>query len=147
MMAPSFLYLALVSVSACAMASIEEDMKHDVTSLVNEPPFVNTSQWLGSSYTPSSASNSLWWWRFEDYRQEVTRELAWARTQLGFQALRMFLHSSVYDGDGGKTLLTSMGKYVPVQSCNIDMLADSIQSCTCTYLPCSMIFMEVQRGP
>lgn len=92
-----------------ALRHLKSADENDDSRSPQSPP-VDTSGWIGASYTPSSASNSLWWWNYEQHEAEVVNELRWARTQLGFSALRMFLHSMVYEGDNGKTLLSNMAK-------------------------------------
>ena len=62
-------------------------------------PAVDTEHWVGAEYTPARASNQLWWWQFDAYEEDVTRELSAARRHLGYTAVRMFLHSTLYDAD------------------------------------------------
>ncbi|XP_065187300.1 uncharacterized protein LOC135817924 [Sycon ciliatum] len=81
-------------------------------------PKHDTSEWIGASYTPSSASNSLWWWNYSHHEDEVKRELSWARQQFGFTALRMFLHSMVYEGDNGTTLIEAISRFLLVADSN-----------------------------
>ena len=71
---------------------------------------VDTSTWIGAEYTPSNASNSLWWWRWDVYGEQVDAELGYAAKQLGIRAVRMFLHTTVYEADVGKTLLANVEK-------------------------------------
>jgi hypothetical protein len=60
-------------------------------------------RWIGAEYTPARASNQLRWWTFDEYEADVRRELAAARRHLGYTALRMFLHSSLFDADAART--------------------------------------------
>ena len=55
----------------------------------------NTTGWVGAEYTPSLASNSLWWADYDLYEPAINHELAAARARLGFTALRMFVHYEV----------------------------------------------------
>jgi hypothetical protein len=62
-------------------------------------PKWDTSSWIGAEYTPSSASNELWWWNFDQYEQEVDREMGMIKRVMGFTTLRMFLHSMLFEAD------------------------------------------------
>ena len=84
-------------------------------SLANIPPygFVNTSGWIGAEYTPASASNQLWWHEYDAHANAIDVELSHAKRHLGFTALRMFLHSMVWEADGS-SMLESMDKFLAV---------------------------------
>ncbi|KAK3236151.1 hypothetical protein CYMTET_53699 [Cymbomonas tetramitiformis] len=60
---------------------------------------VDTSKWLGAEYTPARASNTLWWWNFDEYEDDVLLELEAARRHFGYTTLRMFLHPLLYEAD------------------------------------------------
>ena len=74
--------------------------------------WLNTTTWVGAEYTPALASNSLWWAEYDRYAGSIDRELAAARERLGFTALRVFLHYSVYKVDGGVTLIEAMHRFL-----------------------------------
>ena len=59
-------------------------------------PAWDTSSWIGAAYTPWRASNELWWARYSDYRADVQRELRAVKLVLGFNTIRVFLHSLLY---------------------------------------------------
>eukprot|EP01084_Bolivina_argentea_P234273 394403_1 len=59
--------------------------------------FMDTSKWFGAEYTPSTASNSLWWYYYSNYTEEIDRELNFIENKLSFNSLRMFLHNMVFD--------------------------------------------------
>jgi hypothetical protein len=60
---------------------------------------VDTSDWLGSAYTPSAASNTMWWPWFDRYASSIDRELGFARRRFGMTTLRVFLHTLVYEAN------------------------------------------------
>ncbi len=65
---------------------------------------IDTSGWLGAEYTPSGASNNLWWHWYPSYVQQIDRELAAAAAHLRVNTLRMFLHSLLWESDPGGLL-------------------------------------------
>ena len=63
----------------------------------------DTSQWIGSNYTPAYCSNQVQMWH--DFRPEVIdRELAAARKYFGINTLRVYLHYIVYQHEKDKLL-------------------------------------------
>ena len=82
-------------------ASISTSPKHD------------TESWVGAEYTPARATNELWWLSYDDYEADVKRELAATQRHLGFKALRVFLHSMVWEADGAR-LLASIERFLAV---------------------------------
>jgi len=60
---------------------------------VAAPPRFDTQGWVGASYTPAAASNSLWWSPalFPLYLPAVRRELPVIASRLRVTALRVFL--------------------------------------------------------
>lgn len=60
---------------------------------------VDTSKWLGSAYTPSGASNTMWWPWYDHYTAQIDRELSFASRHLKMNTLRMFLHPKVYEAN------------------------------------------------
>ena len=79
----------------------------------------NLSWIAGIEYTPAMApGNSLWWWRWPEYAEEVAKELELASRHFGFNFLRMFLHPLVYDGvegnDGGRILFAALSDFLDV---------------------------------
>ena len=60
---------------------------------------IDTSSWVGAAYTPWRASNELWWTEYESYRGDIQRELGLIKEVLGFNTLRVFLHSMLYEAD------------------------------------------------
>ena len=60
---------------------------------------LDTSEWIGAEYTPARAGNQLWWWYFDEYVDDLHRELGAAQKHYGMTTLRMFLHSMLYDAD------------------------------------------------
>ena len=67
-------------------------------SPASRPPF-NVSSWLGSGYyAPTPSPDNLGWWSFYSlYRPHVVRELPLIRRTLGFNTLRVFLHTLAYE--------------------------------------------------
>ncbi len=66
--------------------------------------FIDTSKWIGAEYTPSNASNSLWWYNYEVYTEQINRELIFIEEKLKFNSLRMFLHTLNYQYLGSKLI-------------------------------------------
>lgn len=64
------------------------------------PPF-NTSAWLGSGYyAPAAAPDNLGWWSdYALFRPHLLRELPLIRATLGFNTLRVFLHTLAFEAD------------------------------------------------
>lgn len=74
---------------------------------------IDTHTWAGAEYTPAKApGNSLWWALYDDYASDVNFELGQLSKRYGFNVLRMFMHSSVFDLDNGRTLLTNVDKFL-----------------------------------
>ena len=65
---------------------------------------MDTERLLGGEYTPSGASNNLWWAFYPRYRAQVARELGYARRRLGVTVVRMFLHSLLFEHDAAALL-------------------------------------------
>lgn len=76
---------------------------------------VDTSTWLGSAYTPSAASNTLWWPWFDRYAPMIDRELGMARRRFGMTTLRVFLHTLVYEANA-TALLASLDGFLAIAS-------------------------------
>lgn len=72
---------------------------------------VDVSAWVGATYLPSSASSNIWWHWFDDYVPTIRRDLERASQLMGITALRVFLHSTVYDADSDR-LLTNIGRFL-----------------------------------
>lgn len=73
----------------------------------------------GIEYTPSSApGNSLWWHWYSEYAAEVERELSLAQRRYGFNHLRMFLHSMVFEQDNGTSLHAAMESFLGTATAN-----------------------------
>lgn len=70
--------------------------------LVDGFKFIDTANWVGTEYTPARAANSLWWASFEDFEQDVDRELRLASTVLGITTLRVFLHTLAWQHLGSQ---------------------------------------------
>jgi hypothetical protein len=60
--------------------------------------------WVGAEYTPARATNELWWYDFDSYVPDLHRELASTQKHFGFTALRMFMHSMLYEEDSAGLL-------------------------------------------
>ena len=45
--------------------------------------FVDTASWVGSSYTPARAANTLWWARFPEYEADVAHQAISDLTEQG----------------------------------------------------------------
>ena len=70
-----------------------------VAALAVSSPAWDTSTWVGAEYTPWRASNELWWAQYPEYRADVQRELGLIKETLGFNTLRVWLHSMLYEAD------------------------------------------------
>ena len=57
----------------------------------------DTAQLVGGEYTPSGASNNLWLAFYPRYRAQVASDLRSYRARLGVTALRLFLHSLLWE--------------------------------------------------
>jgi len=80
--------------------------------------FVDTSRWIGAEYTPSSApGNSLWWYNYTNYEAEVKRELHFAKTRLATTAIRVFLHTLVFEDDAAR-LLRNIDRFLGIADAN-----------------------------
>eukprot|EP00756_Hemistasia_phaeocysticola_P057107 Hpha_TRINITY_DN33739_c0_g1::TRINITY_DN33739_c0_g1_i1::g.25155::m.25155 len=86
-------------------------------------PLLTAAAWdlswvVGGEYTPARAPNSLWWWQWQEYTEDVQKELHFASKHLGLNHVRMFLHPMVYDGvsgdDQGKTLFEGMNTFIGI---------------------------------
>jgi len=75
---------------------------------------VDTEGLVGGEYTPAGASNNLWWAFFDRYAAQVARDLAAARLRLRVSVVRMFLHSLVFEIDGGATLTAAMARFLDI---------------------------------
>jgi len=64
----------------------------------------DTSGWVGAEYQPSKSSNEDWLWHYDNYREDVIRELTLVKNIMGFTALRVFLHSKIYFADPSKLI-------------------------------------------
>ncbi len=74
---------------------------------------VNTASWVGSAYTPSGASNTMWWPWFTSYAAQIDRELAAASKHLKMNTLRVFLHPKVYEANA-TGLLASVDSFLSI---------------------------------
>ena len=84
--------LAVLLVFQCAAAEASASKPHQ-----------DTSQWIGSNYTPAYCSNQVQMWH--DFRPEVIdRELAAARKYFGINTLRVYLHYIVYQHEKDELL-------------------------------------------
>lgn len=60
---------------------------------------------LGCNFTPSTAGNQLDLWQRSTFDPDtIDRELGWAATTLGLNAIRLFLHDIVWTVEGGAFL-------------------------------------------
>ena len=80
--------------------------------------FVDTERWVGSSYTPARAANSLWWAHFDDYEEDVQRELAAARRVLRLPALRVFLHTLAFEAVGAARHADYLERFLAIAHAN-----------------------------
>lgn len=62
---------------------------------------LNTSSWIGSGYyAPAASPDNLSWWSFYSrYRAAVARELPMVKPLLGFNTLRVFLHTLTWESN------------------------------------------------
>ena len=74
---------------------------------------VDTAGWVGTAYTPSGASNTMWWPWFNRYAAQIDRELAAAAKHLKMNTLRVFLHSRVYEANS-TGLLDSVDAFLSI---------------------------------
>ncbi len=73
---------------------------------------METEGWVGAEYTPAGApGNSLWWHWYDEYEASVERELAFAARRLRVTAVRMFLHSMVFEANSS-ALMSSMDRFL-----------------------------------
>ena len=78
-------------------------------------PTYDLSYINGIEYTPALApGNSLWWYNWSDYAEEIDKELNGAVKHFQFNHLRMFLHNMVYDVDNGVTLFSAMEGFLTI---------------------------------
>eukprot|EP01063_Lacrimia_lanifica_P017662 TRINITY_DN2469_c0_g2_i1.p2 TRINITY_DN2469_c0_g2~~TRINITY_DN2469_c0_g2_i1.p2 ORF type:complete len:520 (+),score=166.98 TRINITY_DN2469_c0_g2_i1:43-1602(+) len=56
---------------------------------------IDTSQWLGSAYTPAASPNALWWSDYDSYEASVQRDLP-LMAKWGVNTVRLFLHTMSY---------------------------------------------------
>ena len=75
-----------------------------------------TEHWVGGEYTPSGASNELWLAFYPRYRAQVESDLRSFRARLGVTALRLFLHSLLYENT--TDLLTTLDDFLGLASAN-----------------------------
>ena len=80
-------------------------------------PAHDTAAWVGAEYTPWRASNELWWYDYESYREDVARELPLIKSVLGFTALRVWLHSMLYAADAA-ALKANMTDFLKLADAN-----------------------------
>ena len=80
--------------------------------------FVDTEGWLGSSYTPARAANTLWWAHFDDYEADIRRELAAARRVLRLPALRVFLHTLAFQAVGAAKHAEYLERFLAIAHAN-----------------------------
>ena len=92
-------------VASCVLVLLQQPQSADAAA-------VDTITWIGSSYTPARAPNSMWWGQYSSYEADIKRELAATQKYLGFKALRVFLHSQAFEIDGGASLLANMEKFL-----------------------------------
>ena len=76
--------------------------------------FVDTSRWVASEYKPARAANSLWWARYEEYEEDIKRELAAAKSALALPALRVFLHSLAFEAVGAEKHAEYLSRFLAV---------------------------------
>lgn len=80
--------------------------------------FVDTAGWVGTAYTPARATNSLWWARFEDYEEDVRRELAAARRALALPTLRVYVHTLAFEAIGAARHAEYVERFLSITDAN-----------------------------
>jgi len=93
--------------SALLYASLELSIFETQPKALQKKVNIDTSGWVGAEYQPSKSSNEDWLWHYDNYREDVIRELTIVKKIMGFTALRIFLHSKIYFADPSK-LITVM---------------------------------------
>ncbi len=77
----------------------------------------DNQEWtMGGNFLPSTASNQLEMWQGEYWeRQEpiIHKELEWA-SQLGYTAMRVFLHDAVFFHEGQEALLNRVERFLQI---------------------------------
>jgi hypothetical protein len=76
---------------------------------------VDTSSWVGTAYTPSGASNTMWWPWYDRYAAQIDRELAAAARHLRMNTLRVFLHPKVYEANASG-LMDAVDRFLTLAS-------------------------------
>jgi hypothetical protein len=79
---------------------------------------VDTSGWVGAQYQPMKSSNEDWLWHYDNYNATIGRELHLAKEVMALTAVRVFLHSAIFQADGGVTLIRSMGDFLGKANAN-----------------------------
>lgn len=79
----------------------------------------NAQDWqMGANFLPSTASNQLEMWQHNYWqRQEpvIHRELEWA-SEMGYNAMRVFLHNLVYEHEGEDVYLNRIERFLEIAS-------------------------------
>ena len=73
---------------------------------------VDTSGWVGAEYQPSKSANEDWLWHYESYEPTIIRELRLAKQAISLTAVRVFMHSAIWDADDGVTLLANLDDFL-----------------------------------
>lgn len=79
----------------------------------------NAQGWkMGANFLPSTASNQLEMWQqfyWPTQEKVIERELGWA-SQMGYNAMRVFLHNLVYENEGQEAYLNRIERFLEISS-------------------------------
>lgn len=76
----------------------------------------DTHQWFGAEYTPSLAGGNAWLAYPDQFWDQVHSDLSAASKVLGYNTIRLFLHSHIFRKDEGKTLFEATDKTIEIAS-------------------------------
>ena len=123
---------------------VQQQKKND-QKIFHTQPFLgaayDTEHFIGGEYTPSGASNELWLAFYGRYRNQVVFDIKNYKERLGVTALRIFLHSLLWESDPAgllanlEDLLAIAANYsmqlglVFFDSCWSDTGASTIEEC------------------
>ena len=93
----------------------------------------NAQKWhMGANFLPSTASNQLEMWQHNYWEMQepvIRKELKWA-SEMGYNAMRVFLHNLVYDHEGQDVYLDRIERFLEIASShNIRILLVFFDGC------------------
>lgn len=97
----TFLLLVTISLIGCQTGIVpQKNVQNNKWSIEKANEWHTRQGWIaGCNFIPSNAINQLEMWQAETFDPEtIDRELSWAE-ELGFNAMRVYLHSIVWQND------------------------------------------------